>query len=89
MAKAAPAGSLCWCRGWPSVNGNAGAGFGLPGCAAGCSAQARRQSGFRERVHLASEFNYPHIFKEGIAGETEAKEGFLGLVCCYTTIVFE
>lgn len=38
-------------------------------------------------LHLASDFNYPHIFKEGIAGQTEAKEGFLGLVCCYTTIV--
>lgn len=62
MAKAVPAGSLCWCRGCPSVNGNAGAGLGLPGRAARCSAQARRQAGFKERVRLASEFNSPHIF---------------------------
>lgn len=83
MAKATPAGSLCWCRGCPSVNGNAGAGLGLPGRAARCSVQARRQAGFRECVRLASEFNYPHIFRG--RGDTEAKEGFLVLLCCYTT----
>lgn len=87
MAKAAPAGSLCWCRGCPSVNGNAGAGLGPPGRAARCSAQARRQAGFKERVRLASEFNSPHIFRGG--GDTEVKEGFLVLVCCYTTNVLD
>lgn len=75
VAKAAPAGSLCWCRGWPSVNGNAGAGLGPLGRAAGCSAQARRQPGFREQVHLAREFNCLHIFSGGGSGRNQGQKG--------------
>lgn len=43
---------------------------------------------FRERARLASDFNYPHIFSRRGGDDEEAKEGFLVLVCCYTTNVF-
>lgn len=75
MAKAAPAGSLCWCRGWASVNGNAGAGLGPPGCAAGCSVQARRQPGLREQVHLIREFNCLHIFQGRGSRRNQGEKG--------------
>lgn len=66
MGKAAPAGSLCWYRGCPSVSGNAGAGLGLPGRAVGCSTRRRENKAALENrrecnLHPSS-FNYPHIW---------------------------
>lgn len=82
MGKAAPAGSLCWYRGCPSVSGNAGAGLGLPGRAVGCSTRRRENKAKKTKgknlrecnLHPGS-FNYPQIL-----GEREAKEGHVSVM---------
>lgn len=91
MGKAAPAGSLCWYRGCPSVSGNAGAGLGLPGRAVGCSTRRRENKAVLETLRECnlhpSSFYYPQIL-----GETESEEDQVSvmllssrIVCCCTT----